>query len=208
MFVEALTLLLGLGPRARFIRGNGERELVEAFDTPAGAPLDDLWQQRTAWDAARMSAPQRDAIAAWPEQLVLEIDGLGPVRFCHGSPRSDMEMITPGTPPERLAAMVAGVAEPVVVCGHTHMQLDRVSGSVRVVNAGSVGMAYEDAPGAYWALLGPDIELRATAYDGAAAAAAIRASGYPDAGEHVATLFEQRPGRAEATAAFEAMAEG
>jgi hypothetical protein len=26
-------------------------------------------------------------------------------------------------------------------------------------------MAYEDAPGAYWALLGPGVELRRTEYD-------------------------------------------
>jgi len=34
------------------------------------------------------------------------------------------------------------VAADVVVCGHTHMQLDRRVGGVRVVNAGSVGMPF------------------------------------------------------------------
>jgi hypothetical protein len=42
-----------------------------------------------------------------------------------------------------------------------------------VVNAGSVGAPYEAEPGASWALLGADIELRRTAYDFEAAAAAI-----------------------------------
>src|SRR5919108_5314346 len=86
MFIETLERLRGLAPRARFIRGNGERELVAAFDDPAAAADDDLWRRRTAWDAARMTPGQRDAIAAWPEQLVLEVDVLGSVRFCHGSP--------------------------------------------------------------------------------------------------------------------------
>ena len=39
------------------------------------------------------------------------------------------------------------------------MQFDRTIGGTRVVNAGSVGMPYEDEPGAYWLL---DLEHRLT----------------------------------------------
>ena len=39
-------------------------------------------------------------------------------------------------------------------CGHTHMQFERTIAGKRVVNSGSVGMPYEDEPGAYWTLLG------------------------------------------------------
>jgi predicted phosphodiesterase len=53
---------------------------------------------------------------------------------------------------------------PTVVCGHTHMQFDRTVAGVRVVNAGSVGMPYEDEPGAYWLL---DLVPRRTPYAGA-----------------------------------------
>ena len=38
-------------------------------------------------------------------------------------------------------------------------------------------------PGAYWALIGDDIELRRTAYDFDRAARIVRASGYPQANE-------------------------
>ena len=62
-----------------------------------------------------------------------------------------------------------------VVCGHTHMQFDRqLPGGLRVVNAGSVGMPYEGRRGAFWALLGPSIELRHTEYDVDAAVASFR----------------------------------
>ena len=54
------------------------------------------------------------------------------------------------------------IDERTVVCGHTHVQFDRLVDGVRVVNAGSVGMAFEDEPGAYWAIIGPDVELRRT----------------------------------------------
>lgn len=47
----------------------------------------------------------------------------------------------------------------------THMQFDRMIGKTRVVNAGSMGMPFGE-PGADWLLLGPDVELRHTNYDG------------------------------------------
>ena len=53
---------------------------------------------------------------------------------------------------------------------------------------GSVGMPYEGQPGAYWALLGPDVEFRRTEYDLAAAADAIRATSYPDPEEKIELL--------------------
>ena len=55
-----------------------------------------------------------------------------------------------------------------VVAGHTHMQFDRTRRRRSLVNAGSVGMPYEDEPGAFWAQLGPGVELRRSDYDPAA----------------------------------------
>ena len=46
-----------------------------------------------------------------------------------------------------------------------HVRYDRRVGGLRIVNAGSVGLPYEAQPGAYWAILGPDVELRRTEYD-------------------------------------------
>jgi hypothetical protein len=59
------------------------------------------------------------------------------------------------------------------------MQFDRTIGKARVVNAGSVGMPFGE-PGADWLLLGPDVELRHTAYDLARAAERILAASYPE----------------------------
>jgi hypothetical protein len=73
----------------------------------------------------------------------------------------------------------------------------------RVVNAGSVGMPYEGATGAYWVVLGPDADLRRTTYDVEAAAARIRASGYPDADAHAAEYVLASIDPDEATTHFE-----
>jgi hypothetical protein len=52
------------------------------------------------------------------------------------------------------------------------MQFDRTIAGTRVLNAGSVGMPYEDEPGAYWLL---DLEHRRTTYDGASPSSPGRA---------------------------------
>jgi hypothetical protein len=57
-------------------------------------------------------------------------------------------------------------------------------------------MPYEGRPGAYWALLGPGVELRRTAYSVGEAAARYRASGDPLA-EQMVEVLEQPPTRAE-----------
>ena len=159
---ETLETLLALDERARFVRGNTDRVLGDFV-------------------AEALTPEQRDFLAGLPLTVSLEVDGLGSVLFCHASPRSDEEIVTRLSPEARLAPMLEGVAEEVVVGGHTHVQFDRRAAGKRLVNAGSVGMPYEDEPGAYWALLGPDVELRRTAYDLDAAAERIAASGYPDA---------------------------
>ena len=82
--------------------------------------------------------------------------GLGEVLFCHATPRSDVEIFTRLTAEERLFDAFDGVTTPIVVCGHTHMQFDRMIRGIRVVNAGSVGMPFGE-PGAYWLLLGPEV---------------------------------------------------
>jgi hypothetical protein len=80
------------------------------------------------------------------------------------------------------------------------VQFDRTVSGTRVVNAGSVGAPYEAEPGAYWALLGRDVDLRRTAYNVEAAAAAIHATGYPRAADYVTYLAPdpERPARMSA----------
>jgi predicted phosphodiesterase len=197
---ETLELLLALGERALFVRGNCDRAMDESI-TEGGLTAD-----RGRWSAEQLKRGQRAWLAALPDTQSVDVDGLGATLFCHGSPRSAEEILTAISSEERVTAAVAGVSERVVVCGHTHVQFDRKVAGKRLVNAGSVGMPYEASPGAYWALLGPDVELRRTDYDLESAAAAIRATSFPDADgladENVLTV----PTGEEATELFERMA--
>ena len=197
---ETLSLLRDRG--ATFIRGNCDREVA----TPGEG--DELWTRRARWAHEQLDDEELAFLGDLPHPLRMEVDGLGEVLFCHGSPRSDEEILTAITPPKRLDPILDGVTQNLVVCGHTHAQFDRLVGDRRLVNAGSVGMAYEGEPGiAAWALLGPTVELRRTGYDVEAAAALVRETGFPGADELVNEALLHPPSAEEVTAHFESLAE-
>jgi putative phosphoesterase len=137
-------------------------------------------------------------------ERVVRLDG---VLFCHGSPRSDTEMITRITPDERLAPMLEGVDEPLIVCGHTHRQFDRLVAGKRVVNAGSVGLPYEGDAAAFWLLLvDGEPELRRTRYDIAAALETLRAVGLAELDESLDASLAKPVDADEIAAFFEGQA--
>jgi putative phosphoesterase len=155
---ETLERLRALGDRVHWLRGNADRELTPG--EPGLAPPEVL-----AWVRTRLSAEQIAFLYALPETLELDVDGLGRVLFCHATPQSDVDIFTERTPEEQIAPQFVNLGVDLVVCGHTHMQFVRTIAGVSVVNSGSVGMAYEDSPGAYWLLLGPDVESRQSTFD-------------------------------------------
>jgi putative phosphoesterase len=193
MPAETLDALQARG--ARFVRGNADRVL-----DVRGADDEETWVRARRWVAARLGEKRLAFLAALPLDLRLELPALGPVRFCHGAPASDEVAITKLTSDERLRRLLEGIDERLVVCGHTHVQFDRTVDAIRVVNPGSVGAPYEAEPGAYWALLDTDVELRRTEFDVGAAAAAILATGYPRAAEVLTYLTSdpERPQRLSA----------
>src|SRR5579872_1132692 len=182
---ETLAALRGLGIPALYLSGNGEREVLAAKGGEESGALPASVREVLRWTAGELDAEAERWIASWPQTRRLEIAGLGEVLFCHATPRSDTEMVTRRTPEERLVPIFSGLGVSTVICGHTHMPFDRAAGTVRVVNAGSVGMPFGE-PGADWLLLGPGIEPRRTRYDLARAAERIRATAYPGAEEFAA----------------------
>src|ERR1700688_2118422 len=180
---ETLACLLDVDDvPVHFIQGNGDRAVLEEMAGAETSSVPEPFREVVRWVARQLQPEHERLLASWPKTLQLEVPGLGEVLFCHATPRNDTEIFTRLTPEVRLLPVFEGLDVPVVVCGHTHMQFDRRVGRVRVLNAGSVGMPYGE-PGAYWLLLGPDVQLRHTPYDLAAAAERIRGTSYPHARE-------------------------
>lgn len=171
---ETLTPALALGGRARFLHGNCETLVSD------GATAGHRWARH------QLDSRQLSIVASWPRTLSIEVDGLGPALFCHATPRSEDEILTPRSAPSQWAEALAGVSQRAVVCGHTHLQFDEVFAGVRVINPGSVG-APTVRPAAWWAILGPDVSLRVTEYDTEAAIEAASAR-VPDPSALIAWL--------------------
>src|SRR6185436_3164832 len=174
---------------------------VAYWGTTSGEPLPEALQAIVRWSAGQIFPDYRSLVANWPRVAQVDVLGLGEVLFCHGTPRSEVECFTRLTGEHLLLAVFEAAAARTVICGHTHMQFDRMIGTTRVVNAGSVGMPF-GAPGADWLLLGPGVDLRHTTYDLDVAARRIRATDYPQAEEFAAKYVLQPPTEAAMLEAF------
>jgi putative phosphoesterase len=182
MPLETIRCLLDLEIPTEFIRGNGDREVAARMRGVETGTVPEKFRPVIDWVAGALGPEHEQLLAAWPTTLRVQIPDLGDVVFCHATPRNDTDIFTRLTPEDCVLPVLTGMQASVLICGHTHMQFDRTIGPTRVVNAGSVGMPFGE-PGAYWMLLGPDIQLRHTSYDLGSAAERIRGTGYPDAGD-------------------------
>ncbi|GAA2086466.1 metallophosphoesterase family protein [Streptomyces albiaxialis] len=197
---ETLDLLAGLGDRALWISGNADRELVEY----RRGTRDTIPDPIGPWAAGALREDQVELLGSLPGTATLDVSGMGPVLFCHATPRDDAEPVVVDSPLARWREVFAGLADEVrtVVCGNTHMPFVRLVDGRLVVNPGSVGMPY-GRDGAHWALLGPGAELRRTGYDVDAAVARVVAdSGYEDVASWTDYFLRARATDEEALRAF------
>ena len=185
MPVETIAFLRDIGLPLRCLHGNGEREVLAARAGTVSEAIPPRFREVIRWTADQLDPDDARWLESWPSTVTAELPGIGPVLFCHATPRSDTDIFTRLTPEAVLLPLFSDLAVNMVVCGHTHMQFDRTVGRIRIMNAGSVGMPF-GPPAAYWALLGPAVELRYTRYDLDRAAERVRASAYPDAEEFAA----------------------
>lgn len=173
-----LDRMLTEGDRLRLVQGNADRELV-ALRRGEHITIPD---EVTPWAAAQLRGDQVTLLADLPHPLIIDVQGFGPVVFCHGTPRRDDELVLVDSPMPRWQAAFADLPPDhrTVVCGHTHMPFARLVDRRLVINAGSIGMPYGRAGGS-WALLHKGgVSLRHTPIDvDAAVDALVASSEYP-----------------------------
>lgn len=150
------------------------------------------------WECGELAAGDLEWLQSRP--LSVTVDG---VLYCHAAPEDNTSMTTAETPEDAIRETFAGRTGTIVI-GHTHHQFDRTVGDLRVVNAGSVGMAYEGDIAAYWTLLedGEPKPMR-TEFDVDRAVRETSASGWPHASEFVAENLRTAVSREEAIASLE-----
>jgi predicted phosphodiesterase len=189
---DVVDRLRELGCRCVF--GNSD-EFLLTLD-PGAEDLDEEARGRVlavgAWSRDRLGPERLEFLHAFEPTVQVELDGLRIV-CCHGSPRSNEEIVLPQTPREDVRQLIGDAAA--VAGGHVHRQwLDRFGGKLWI-SVGSVGLAYDFKepmddrpflPHAEYAVVDVgrgvvDVQFRRIPYDGEAVLWAIRASGMPDA---------------------------
>ena len=179
---ESLAMLQAADTPVHYIHGNAESETLRYL---AGEPVNGLSPRAEAeaeWVASALTDEQKAFIHTWPTTVQL-----GNKLFCHATPRADTPVFTANSADERVRDVLFPLPPDIntVIVGHTHRQFERMIGSVRVVNSGSVGMPFAD-PGAFWLLIDGDvIQFRSSDYDRDAAAERIRESDYSNAEQFV-----------------------
>lgn len=192
MPLQTLERLLQVKVPIDFIHGNGELAVLQYADGEKPLAIPEKVWPLIEWTAKQLTHDHLRLLRDWPKTIAIDRGSLGKILFCHATPRNETEIFTRLTPEDRLKPVFAEIDAALVVCGHTHMQFDRMVGNIRVINAGSVGMPF-GSPGAYWALFANGIEFRQTHYDFQEAAKQIRASDYPQAEQFASTNILNPP---------------
>ncbi|MEK6275952.1 MAG: metallophosphoesterase family protein [Actinomycetota bacterium] len=167
-----------------------------AFLGDMPAPKDEVGKKLVEigeWWAKFLSPADREFMQSFVPTFELELDGRDAV-FFHGSPHSYDDWIFSTTPDEELRAMFDGFEMPVLVGGHTHLQMIRRFDEAVIVNPGSVGLPFREwwprpvriSPWAEYGILsGNDgrlsLDLRRTDFDVDAFLALSLESGMPHA---------------------------
>ena len=175
---ETIKRLLALEIPVQFIHGNGDREVLARMQGIETGTVPEQFRGAIRWVANQLHPEYDSLLAGWSLTRTLNVHGLGKVLFCHATPRSDTQIFSRLTNEELLLPIFDRLDVSVVVCGHTHMQFDRMVGKTRVVNAGSVGAPYGKT-GADWLLLGSGVQHQHTPYDLERAAKQVIATEYP-----------------------------
>lgn len=127
------------------VLGNHETYL---FNLDLGrAYMDENWfMNALKWCHERLSNSDLDYLKSFKPIMKFRLDSNTVLLCFHGSPRSYEENIFATTDPDELDQMLDGYEATVMVGGHTHVQMLRQHKGTLIVNAGSVGMPFEQMP--------------------------------------------------------------
>jgi predicted phosphodiesterase len=172
---EALARIRELG--CPVIMGNWDAWSVDGMPKPT-TPVEEKLYAIGAYWAERLEDDDRAFVRTFVPRIELDLDDDRRMLCFHGSPNSFDDWIVATTPDEEVAAMLVGFQAPVLVGGHTHLQMVRRYEESLFVNPGSVGLPFarwspEDvriAPRAEYAVVSANdgrlaVDLRRTSYD-------------------------------------------
>jgi putative phosphoesterase len=187
---EALDRVRELG--CPVVMGNWDAAFLNGMPEPQDE-IGRMLVELAEWWAAFLSPADREFMESFVPTLDVRLDELDVLCF-HGSPRSYDDWIFATTPDEELRPMLAGFEAPILVGGHTHVQMIRRLDERLIFNPGSVGLPFREwwpkpvkiSPWAEYGVLSSDggrvsLDIRRTTFDVDAFLEISRSSGMPHA---------------------------
>jgi hypothetical protein len=95
----------------------------------------------------------RNWVAILPDTLSLRFPDAPPVRVLHTFRYPDWDVVFPATPGDTVLPKLAGIAEEIIIYGHSHFQDDRQIGNWRILNPGSTGFPFDGIQQASYMIL-------------------------------------------------------
>ena len=143
--------------RCAVIRGNNEFFLLDYKTPRAPSEWNDPVQfAPTAWLDRQFDARLKTLIGSWPDHLNLRFRDGPPIEVCHGTPASPWDSIYWTMTDAEIEEILARVDANYVICGHTHLPMDRQVGRWRIFNPGSVGVPLDGLFSASYMILEGD----------------------------------------------------
>ncbi len=190
---ETLARLRAVG--CPVVMGNADSWLLDPGPQPPGE-AENLGRisEVDSWCAAQMRPEDLGYIRTFQPTIRVQLRDMLALLCVHGSPRSNMDVISSTTPEDVLEAFLDGIDATVVAGGHTHAPMLRQFRDITLINPGSVGFPYErlrptgricNPPWAEYAVVewrgALQVEFRRVPVDAAAIVQSILRSGMPHA---------------------------
>jgi len=139
----------------------GNHDLVVGrINTPQSIPpFTDRQRYRSLWwTATTLHAHHLQTLRQLPAARRVDVRPFPPLRLIHGSPHNMFLGLYQEMSEATITTLLEGVAEPVVICAHTHRTMARRTGGWTILNGGSVGLPYGGAPQAQYLILDAVVE--------------------------------------------------
>jgi putative phosphoesterase len=158
------------------VMGNWDAWILEGFPRASEEPWSRFVEQGEWW-AAKLSTDDRSFIRSFKPRLELRLGDVELVCF-HGSPSSYDDMILATTPHDDLLRLLDGCHQPLLLGGHSHVQLVRVIEGRLLVNPGSVGLPFRGIPLGELQLVSPWAEYAVVRIEGSRVSVDLRRTRY------------------------------
>lgn len=133
----------------RVVMGNKDQLLLGEIEPKKSAQDEEMQKinEIDSWCASQLTLEEKEFMKGFAKTVFVPLSREDSLLCFHGSPNSNVDLITSKTPDDVLRKMLSGARAKIMAGGHSHVQMLRHYGSTMLINPGSVGQAIQRVPG-------------------------------------------------------------